>query len=475
MIEILQSILALIVTIAILVTVHEFGHFYVAKRCGVMVERFSVGFGRPLLTFRGAPQSPVVAKQVSSGAGGQGDNGGTLPGTEYVIAMIPLGGYVKMLDERDGQVPPHLSPFAFNRKFLIARVAIVAAGPVANFLLAFGLYWILFTAGVSGVAPFLSAPSEGTPAQQAGLGAGAEVLSVDERSTPTWRAVSLALFDRLGETGSIVLTVRDAPGEIERQVGLPIKNFLIGEDEPDPAGALGLMLERPPIPPVLGEVVPGGRANAAGIAKGDRVLKVSGQSIETWQAFVERIQAAPERALELEVDRAGQRQFLTVRPEAASVGDATIGRIGVGLGDVSWPSERQRVVREPIYWAWIPALNKTVEMIGFTLDSIGKMVQGLISTSNLSGPITIAKIANRTAQTSLESFVTFIALVSISLGVLNLLPIPMLDGGHLLYFLVEGVTGRPVSERIQMWGLQIGMVFLVGIMMLAFYNDLLRL
>ena len=474
MIEILQSILALIVTIAILVTVHEFGHFYVARRCGVLVERFSVGFGRPLVVFKRGSSAPSVEQSVVAQQY-PGDNQEPLPETEYCIAMIPLGGYVKMLDEREGYVPEHLRDYAFNRQSLLARTAIVAAGPAANFLLAFVLYWLLFTAGVSGVAPVIDTPPAGSPAAELKLGKGSEILTVDGQQTRTWRQVNLALFDRLGESGAILIEVKPFAAGETQSLSIPIDAFLIQEEEPNPALALGLLLSRPPIPAVLGDILPGGAAETAGLRSGDQVLKIEGQIVSGWQGFVEMIQANPGQRLALEVDRDGQVVYLNVRPEAVVIEGATIGRIGVGIGSTAWPEELQRVVSEPLYWAWLPALEKTADMIGFTVNSLVKMVQGLISTSNLSGPITIAKIANQTAQTSLESFVTFIALVSISLGVLNLLPIPMLDGGHLFYFFIEAVTRQPVPERVQMWGLQVGMVLLVGIMMLAFYNDLLRL
>lgn len=473
MIEFLQSVLALIVTISILVTVHEFGHFYVAKKCGVHVERFSVGFGKVLFRLQGKP--PKLDK-MNAQQGAQTVSNEALAGTEYCIAMIPLGGYVKMLDERDTFVADDLLDFAFNRKALWQRTLIVAAGPLANFILAFFLYWVLFVAGVSGVAPILGEPLPGSAAERAGLIAGVEILSVDAKATETWSDVNLALFDRLGDTGAIGMTVRPEAGLSNVQVlSLPIARFLAGEDEPRPAAALGLGLLQPVITPVLGEVSSGSPADIGGLKAGDQVIMADGIALDAWSDFVTLVQARAGQRVLLRVKRGQSDLYLEVTPEAVATSDGTIGRIGVALGPQQWPSSMQRLTRAPFYTAWLPALNKTFDMTRFTVESIGKMLQGLVSTRNLSGPITIAKIANQTAVNGLESFLGFIALVSISLGVLNLLPIPMLDGGHLLYFLIEGVTGKPVSERIQTWGLQIGMVFLVGIMMLAFYNDLLRL
>ena len=473
MIEFLQSVLALIVTISILVTVHEFGHFYVAKKCGVHVERFSVGFGKVLVRLQGKP--PKVDNAYAA-QGAHTVSNEPLAGTEYCIAMIPLGGYVKMLDERDTFVADDLLDFAFNRKPLWQRTLIVAAGPLANFILAFFVYWILFVAGVSGVAPILGEPAPGSAAERAGLKAGIEILSVDDKATGTWSEVNLALFDRLGDSGAIKMIVRTEAGlDNVQTLSLPIARFLAGEDEPRPATALGLGLMQPLFAPILGEVSAGSPAETGGLKAGDQVILADGIALDAWSDFVALVQARAGQRISLRVKRGQSDLYLEVTPEAVATSEGTIGRIGVALGPQQWPLSMQRLTRAPFYTAWLPALDKTYEMTRFTFESIGKMIQGLVSTRNLSGPITIAKIANQTAGNGLESFLGFIALVSISLGVLNLLPIPMLDGGHLLYFLIEGVTGKPVSEQIQTWGLQIGMVFLVGIMMLAFYNDLLRL
>ena len=473
MIEFLQSVLALIVTISILVTVHEFGHFYVAKKCGVHVERFSVGFGKVLVRLQGKP--PKVDNAYAT-QGAHTVSNAPLAGAEYCIAMIPLGGYVKMLDERDTFVADDLLDFAFNRKPLWQRTLIVAAGPLANFILAFFVYWSLFVAGVSGVAPILGEPAPGSAAERAGLKAGIEILRVDDKATGTWSEVNLALFDRLGDSGAIKMIVRTEAGlDNVQTLSLPIARFLAGEDEPRPATALGLGLMQPVFAPILGEVSAGSPAETGGLKAGDQVILADGIALDAWSDFVALVQARAGQRISLRVKRGQSDLYLEVTPEAVATSEGTIGRIGVALGPQQWPSSMQRLTRAPFYTAWLPALDKTYEMTRFTFESIGKMIQGLVSTRNLSGPITIAKIANQTAGNGLESFLGFIALVSISLGVLNLLPIPMLDGGHLLYFLIEGVTGKPVSEQIQTWGLQIGMVFLVGIMMLAFYNDLLRL
>ena len=402
MIEFLQSVLALIVTISILVTVHEFGHFYVAKKCGVHVERFSVGFGKVLVRLQGKP--PKVDNAYAT-QGAHTVSNEPLAGTEYCIAMIPLGGYVKMLDERDTFVAEDLLGFAFNRKLLWQRTSIVAAGPLANFILAFFVYWILFVAGVSGVAPILGEPAPGSAAERAGLKAGIEILRVDDKATGTWSEVNLALFDRLGDSGAIKMIVRTEAGlDNVQTLSLPIARFLAGEDEPRPATALGLGLMQPLFAPILGEVSAGSPAETGGLKAGDQVILADGIALDAWSDFVALVQARAGQRISLRVKRGQSDLYLEVTPEAVATSEGTIGRIGVALGPQQWPSSMQRLTRAPFYTAWLPALDKTYEMTRFTFESIGKMIQGLVSTRNLSGPITIAKIANQTAGNRAREF-----------------------------------------------------------------------
>jgi regulator of sigma E protease len=471
MVEVIQSIVALIVTLSILVTFHEFGHYWVARLCGVHVLRFSVGFGKPIYMRRGrdpAPIAPPPDQDIQTRANQP------LAGTEFAIAAIPLGGYVKMLDEREGYVPDDQLHLAFNRKPVMQRVAIIAAGPIANFLLAIIAYWMLFSVGVTGVVPKLGEIDPESMAGRAGLSAGDEIVAIDQAEVKTWSDANLRLFERLGESGEIVITVANGL-DFTRDHIIPIHGWLQGADEPRPAAELGLQLAYPEIPAVIGGVIAGGRAEAAGLHANDKVLTSDGVLIESWVDWVEIIQASPEKSMTLTMLRDNVVIDLVVVPALVERDGKTIGFIGAQRIEIEIPADMQRIVRYPVYAALVPALARTWDVTVFTLVAIKKMIVGAISHKNLSGPITIAQVANATAQSGIESFVGFIALLSISLGVLNLLPIPILDGGHLLYCFVELCTGREVPERIQLWGLQMGMFMIMGLMMLAFYNDLTRL
>jgi regulator of sigma E protease len=471
MIEVVQSVLALIVTLSILVTIHEFGHYWVARLCNVHVLRFSVGFGKPFYMKRGKPPEAV---EVPEGQVVRTRANEPLEGTEFAVAAIPLGGYVKMLDEREGFVPDDQLHLAFNRKPVLQRIAITAAGPIANFLLAILAYWVLFAVGVTGVVPRLGEIAPDSMAGQAGLGKGDEIVAVDGSSVDTWSDVNLRLFERLGESGYITITVADGL-DFSRDHVIPISDWLRGAEQPYPATELGLQLFYPHIPALIGSLVEGGRAQGAGLQVGDEVIGVDGEAIADWTAWVEVIQASPEKRIELEVLRQGNVVLIDVRPASIERDGKRLGFIGASRPPIEMPADMQRQVSYPVLLAIVPAMEKTWDVTLFTLGSIKKMIVGAISTKNLSGPITIAQVANATAQSGLESFVSFIALLSISLGVLNLLPIPVLDGGHLLYYTIELIARRPIPERVQLWGLQMGMFVIVGIMLLAFYNDLARL
>ncbi len=469
--EVLESILALIVTLSILVTIHEYGHYWVARRCGVKVLRFSVGFGKPLYSWYGKPGEVPIPE----GAEVQTRTNEPDQGTEFAIAAIPLGGYVKMLDEREGYVPDDQLHMAFNRKPVLQRIAIVAAGPVANFLLAIVAYWLLFTAGVTGIVPLLGDIDPESAAGKAGLQSGQEIVQVDGKETVTWSEVNLTLFERVGDTGHIQFQVKQAGSEVLTELRVPIQSWLTEVDEPNPTSALGLILNYPEIPPLIGGVVEGGAAAEAGLMVDDRILEANGETIDTWLDFVKQIQASPGVPMNVVVQRGTELVDLQIVPRAVDRDGVSQGYIGASRQPITLPPHMQRDVSYPIYSAWLPAMEKTWSVTVFTLDSIGKMIVGTLSTKNLSGPITIAQIANDTASSGLESFISFIALLSISLGVINLLPIPVLDGGHLLYYFIELLAGKPVPEKVQVLGLQMGIFLLVSIMILAFYNDIMRL
>jgi regulator of sigma E protease len=442
--DLLQIVLALIVTLGILVTVHEYGHFLIARRCGVRVLKFSVGMGPNLWSRRGRD------------------------GVEYAIAALPIGGYVRMLDSREMDVPESVRHEAFDAKPPGQRIAIALGGPVANFLLAIVVYWLVQVTGTSGLAPMIHDVAADSPAGRAGVPADVELVAVDGRATDTWQAVNMALVERLGETGAIALTLRPIDGGSERRVELPIERWLAESDEPDPLGALGL---RPRLPAILGEVMDDGAAAAGGLRDGDRILAVDGEPLRGWGDWVDAVQAAPGEALAVTVRRDGRERTLEVVPEARTTeaGEA-YGFVGTSPAPPVYRTARLGPVE-----ALPVALAETRDKTLLTLEILGKMIDGRVSTSNLSGPITIAKVAGDSAESGLETFLSFLALLSVSLAVLNLLPIPVLDGGHILFYLVELVKGSPVPERVQILGVQIGIFVVASLMLLALYNDLARL
>ncbi|WP_028299196.1 RIP metalloprotease RseP [Oceanospirillum beijerinckii] len=450
--SVLHTVLSLIVTLGILVTVHEYGHFWVARRCGVKVLRFSVGFGKPLFSWRDKQD------------------------TEYAIAWIPLGGYVSMLDEREAPVDSRDLHRAFNRQSVWKRIAIVAAGPLANFLLAIVTYWVLFASGTTVLAPVIGSVEENSAAERAGLPSQYEIISVDSEPVRSWQEVGLAMLARVGDTGEVTLGLQEWQGYRQEEVRIPIERWLTGEQEPNPLSDLGVTPYRPAIPAVIGRVIEGGAAQAAGLQVGDRILSANGEAVKDWPHWVQLVQGAADNKLELNLERDGSQQQLVLIPKSRTQGDGrVIGYIGAAAQPGEWPEGMVRSINYGIIESVGQATVKTWDMIGLTLDSIRKMIVGLISVDNLSGPITIAKVASDSAKSGLESFLMFLAYISISLGVLNLLPIPILDGGHLLFYLVEAVTGRAVPEKAQQFGLRIGMVLLGSLMLIAFYNDLMRL
>jgi regulator of sigma E protease len=446
----LYMIIGTLVALGVLVTFHEFGHFWVARRCGVKVLRFSVGFGMPLLRWHDRQ------------------------GTEFVVAAIPLGGYVKMLDEREGDVPADQLDQSFNRKSVKQRIAIVAAGPVANFLLALVFFWVLAMLGSQQLKPVVGSVEPGSIAATAGLVAGQEIVAVDGEATSGWGAVNLQMVRRLGESGSLQLTVREPNSDVQSSRSLVLNEWLKGSDEPDPIRSLGIRPWRPALEPVLAELDPKGPAQAAGLRTGDRLLALDGQPLNDWQQVVDAVRVRPDTRIVLQVQRDNARIDVPVNLIAKGGGKAS-GYLGAGVKPVEWPPEMLREVSYGPLDAVVEGAHRTWTMSILTLDSLKKMLFGELSVKNLSGPITIAKVAGASAQSGVGDFLNFLAYLSISLGVLNLLPIPVLDGGHLLFYLIEWVRGRPVSDRVQGWGIQIGISLVVGVMLLALINDLGRL
>ncbi|MFM1891618.1 MAG: regulator of sigma protease [Pseudomonadota bacterium] len=451
--SILFKLLAFVVAVGTLVAVHEFGHFWVARRLGVKVLRFSIGFGRPLLRWRGRRDA-----------------------TEYVIAAVPLGGYVKMLDEREGEVAPAERARAFNRQSLTVRSAVVVAGPAFNFLFAILAFWVVLVAGEAGIRPLIAEVAPQSAAAGAGMRPGDEIVAVNQEPTPTWSAVLYRLAAASVQDEVIVLEVRQANGAPAARQLTAAQIGDLAERE-DLLGELGITPDRPTLPPRIGEVLAGEPAEAAGLRPGDLILSANGEAIDDWGAWVDYVQARPGEMLEVRIQRGGTELTLDLVPAAQERPDGrVIGRIGAANQGSEDLLDRYRVVYrlDPLE-AMPVAVHKTWEFSVLTLKVIGRILTGQASVHNLSGPITIADTAGRTASVGWVHFVKFLAIVSISLGVLNLLPIPVLDGGHLVYHAIEAVKGSPLSEEFMLRTQRIGLAILLGLMGLAFYVDISRL
>lgn len=450
--DVVYSVFSFVVAIGVLVTIHEFGHFWVARQLGVKVLRFSVGFGPPLKLWRSGPDQ-----------------------TEYVLAAVPLGGYVKMLDEREGEVDSAELPRAFNRKPLAVRFAIVFAGPLFNFLFAVFAYWATFVIGVTGLKPIVGEVTPGSIADHGGMHPGQEILAVDGRKTKTWESVVHTLMSEALDQDKVHFRVKD-PQEGPVQIGLDLRGVHIDElTRGQFFDVLGFEPMRPQIPPELSQVEANGPADRAGLQAGDRIVAVNGEAIAGWRGFVEAVRNHPEQAMEVTLERDAQRIDVVLTPAAVSDNGATVGRIGAEVAPL--PQASKYVVTEQygVISALGSAVSKTYEISLFTLRMLWKMIQMEVSIENLSGPISIAQYAGSSAQIGIVEFLQFLAIVSVSLGILNLLPIPVLDGGHLMYYVIEFIKGRPVSESAQLVGQRVGLAVLFGLMVLAFYNDVARL
>lgn len=443
------NILAFIIAIGVLVAFHEYGHFLLARTLGVKVLRYSIGFGKPLYTWVGGKDR-----------------------IEYSLSAIPLGGYVKMLDEREGPVPEEHRHRAFNLQPLWKRVAIVAAGPGFNFIFAIVVYWLIFVSGTTELRPVVGEVVPETPAAEAGLRSGDELVAIEGNRTPTWEQVLISMLD--GGLRNDVLEVRVQTAEGEQAVRqLDLRDVPTLGDDPDLLRIIGFEPWRPSLDPVIGEIVSGGSADRAGLQPGDRIVAVDGQEVESWSELVEAVNAQAGEEITLTVSgSAGRRQVDTNLAEAGS----ERGVLGVRphVPEGLYEGMYQTVRYGPLE-SMGQAVQGTWQASALTLQVLWRMVTGEASLKNLSGPINIAQYAGDTASSGLVPFLKFLAIVSISLGVLNLLPIPVLDGGHLLYFLVEAIKGSPPSEKFQIIGQQIGILMLLMLMAVAFYNDIARL
>lgn len=453
MTQLLITITAFVVAISVLVAVHEFGHFWVARKLGFKVLKFSIGFGRPLWVYKGRDDM------------------------EFMISAIPLGGYVKMLDEREGPVAPEDLHRAYNRKSVASRLAVLSAGPAFNFLFAVVAYWVLFVIGISGLKPVVGDVAVDSPAAAAGMERGDLIISIGDREIRSWAQVPLSLIEVLLDSGDIAMGVVGADG-YQRSLTIDVRGR---ENElSDPSllfSGLGFNRWFPLIPPLLDEITPGGAADQAGLQSGDLVVSADGVSVDDWRSWVEFIRARPGTDISMQIERDGRRLEMQMSIARVETEQGVIGRIGASVrvppGDLY--ADLRTVERYSFFSALGRGLTRTWDTSILTLRLVGRMISGQISAQNISGPISIAAYAGAAASLGLEEFLGLLAILSISLGIVNLLPIPLLDGGQMVYVAAEGITGKPLSEKVQLLGQKIGIAMLLMIMGLAFYNDFNRL
>ncbi len=459
----LYMFLAAICVLAPLVALHEWGHYIVARLCGVRVLTFSIGMGPRLFGWQ--------SKKT---------------GTDYRISLLPLGGYVRMLDEREGEVAEEDKPFAFNTQHPLKKIAIVLAGPVMNFIIAIGLFFVLFLTPMEMLNTRIGKILPETPAANSGLIAGDKIVAIDGKPVEDWQQISYALASRAGETGVVTVSAitadklaqNQAVDTAAKQYPLAIERFLQADGQSSALTQLGFLPWQPTIAPVIGELDPAGAGALMRLKVGDAITAINNQEVDDWLTVAQLIRAHPEKSMQVTVLRAGETLTLPIMPQGKKVDGVYVGQIGAkvaGADKVSIPEEYKFTTNHSPMQALSLAVNKTYELSVMTISSIGKMLSGLIGLENLSGPITIADVSKQSFEMGWQQVLSTAALISLSLAVLNLLPIPVLDGGHILYHLYELIRGKPLSEGVQMAGLNIGMLLLLGFMLLAISNDITRL
>lgn len=451
MLHVFWSFAAFIVALSVLITVHEFGHFWVARRCGVTVERFSIGFGRVLWRWHDKF------------------------GTEYVIAAIPLGGYVKMLDERVDIVAPERYHESFNHKTVWQHAMIIVAGPVFNFLFAIFSYWLVFLVGMPTYRPVIGDIIPNSIVAQAKISPGMELKSVDGIKTPDWNSVRLQLIDKIGDAEiSIGIAPFDSVHS-ERKI-LNLRGWRFELDKQDPIVALGIIPFSLRIEPTIAEIQPGSAAVKAGLQAGDRIVTVDGQSITEWQLFMTKVHENPGQMLQVGIERQDRVMDITLIPDSKPVGKGKMeGFAGIVPKVIPLPAEYKNVRKFGPLLALSQASQETWQLIRLTISILGKFIIGDVKLNNLGGPISIAHGARVSAEYGLIYYLMFLALISVNLGIINLLPLPVLDGGHLLFLMIEKLKGEPVSERVQDVSYRIGSVFLMLLAGLALFNDFSKL
>ncbi|MDN3652548.1 sigma E protease regulator RseP [Thalassotalea ponticola] len=452
MFEFLWNLASFIVALGLLITVHEYGHFWVARKCGVKVQKFSIGFGKTLLRRHDKY------------------------GTEYVIAAIPLGGYVKMLDSRVDEVSDADKPYAFDGKSVYQRIAIVSAGPIANFLFAIVAFYLMFLIGMTSVKPVIGDVEQNSIAAQAGISTASEIVAVGGDKTVDWQAVNMALVSHIGDP-QITIQTKQADSSYVKTHQLDTRNWQFEPSKVSAMDSLGIIPFRPEIKPIIGRLVAEQAADKAGIQVGDEIIAVDGQKLDgNWQKFVDTIVQNPNRRVAVTINRQGVEQTIQVLVGTQTNDNGlSVGYLGLSPTLSPWPDSHKVDISYGPLEALPKALSSTWNLITLSFDMIGKLLTGHVSVDNLSGPIAIAQGAGSSAGIGLVYFLSFLALISINLGIINLLPLPILDGGHLLYYAVELVTGKPVSEKVQEIGFKIGALVLLTLMCIAIVNDLARL
>jgi regulator of sigma E protease len=448
----LQTLFYTFLALGILVTIHEFGHFWVARRCGVKVERFSIGFGKPLLRWRDSQD------------------------TEFVLAMLPLGGYVKMLDEREGNVSESDRSYAFNTKTVWQRMAIVIAGPMANFLFAIVAFWVVFLSGERQLAPIVGGVEVGSLAEQAGFQSGMEIVAIEGVPMTSWRGMSRQLFDYVGTTGDIPFIIIDNESSVQRLLPVSVSSWLRESEEAMPLRELGISPPYDLESLTLAAVSDDGAGYRAGLRAGDQLMAINGETIDDVGRFIEMIAGSAGSVVRLQIQRDEVRMVLETIPESTEREGQMVGQLGVQLASAGkFPAEVMRKVEYSLISAIPRSINETWTSSVFILKSIVKLVTGDLSPKNVSGIIQITKVAGDAGRSGIDNFIRFVAILSIMLGVMNLLPIPVLDGGHLMYYIIEIIKGSPVSDRFQQMGYQAGFTMLIGLMLFATYNDVMRI
>lgn len=447
----LSTLLYFLLALLLLVTVHEYGHFQVARWCGIKVLRFSFGFGKVLARWHDKK------------------------GTEYAWSLFPLGGYVKMLDETEDVVPEHEKHLAFNNQPVWKRILVVLAGPFFNFLFAFVALWLVLVIGMHSLAPMIDSVKPNSIAAKAGLTAKQEIIGLDDVKINSWRDFQYAMMPMIGSKQTVTLKVKSLIDGHESTVNLPLADWQLNDKNPDPLKSLGIEPFVPTIPPVVGEVVPDSPADKGGIKVADKLLSINGNPFDDWMYFLDYVKSHPDQKIILNIVRDGHKQDLQMLVGSQNTQNKTEGFLGVRPQKINWPDNWLRLERQGPISAIGTALKQTVQLSGTTFTLMGRLITGKLGIKSISGPVGIAQGAGESGRNGLTYYLFFLAIVSISLGVLNLLPIPMLDGGHLLYYAVEIIRRKPLSDGVKSVGVYFGLLLLAALMCIALTNDISRL